>query len=66
MQNTTPRPPNGNPGIVPPWLQNPIHTLPMPEPEPKHVLNVTLLRSSTPITLRHGFVDAVLAAGAFA
>lgn len=63
MTTTTP-PANGNPGIVPPWLTNPI-TLPVePEPDPKHVLNVTLLRADRPITLRHGFVDAVLAAGA--
>jgi len=28
---TTIAPPNGNPGIVPPWLQNPITILPMPD-----------------------------------
>lgn len=66
MHSTRQLPPNGNPGIVPPWLQNPpVIVLPV-EPEPKHVLNVTLLKSERPITLRHGYIDAVMAAGAVA
>ena len=27
-----PLPPNGNPGIVPPWLRAPVVILPMPSP----------------------------------
>lgn len=59
--NATTRPPNGNPGIVPPWLQKPpVITLPV-EPE----VRVTLL-AGAPLTIRSGRVDAVMGAGAFA
>lgn len=35
-------PPNGNPGIVPPWLQNDWHILPMPPGwEPAMPISVT-------------------------
>lgn len=57
--NATTRPPNGNPGIVPPWLQKPpVIVLPV-EPE------VMTVRTSLS-AIRAGRVDAVTGAEAFA